>query len=399
MEASHSRRDSILLIYDCLYPESLGGVERRNLDLARSIAAFGNRVALAAPVTEPEQIPSGVTVIPLPDRGGLYSKGGKRRVSTGLRYSRSIADLDISPFDVIETANVPFLHLPALQRRCRRAGKFLVVSWYECWRGYWRKYLGPIRGLAAAAIERWTARRCGDLQIASSYLTERRLRQLTRRPISRLPVGIPVASIRAASLSGQPSAEPLLYAGRLIPEKRIDLLLRAIALLRTAEPVKLLRIVGEGPAESSLRALARDLGLETRVTWSGRLSGESAVWEALGACEIAIQPSFREGFGIFPAEALAAGRPVICVDSPESAAVELIEDGKNGYVVAANPEALSDAIARLLSNRALRAELGEGSRRSALQFDSQEVARQFLALIANPGTKIKTAGRTGSICP
>jgi len=301
-------------------------------------------------------------------------------VAAGLRYARMVSRMDLGPYDVVETASVPFLHLPGLRRHCRRQGKALVVSWYECWHGYWRRYLGPLHGALGAMIERWSARSCGDVLLASSRLTESRLLQITTRPIELLPVGLPLARVRAAASAPDRRPVPMLYAGRLIPEKRVGLLLRAVARMKTTEPRALLRIVGEGSDEARLRRLAAELEIEDRVEWVGRLEGEESIWRALGAARVAVQPSQREGFGIFPLEALAAGLPVVCVESPENAAVELVTDGRTGRIVANDPECLAVALDELVGDPSLRERMSSAAVESADRFDASVIAKRFLGI-------------------
>lgn len=148
-------------------------------------------------------------------------------------------------FDVVETASLQLLHLRGLERRCRRAGVPLLVTWHEVWGDYWRTYFGPWVGRLGARLERRAARRRGDALIAGSALSERRLTRLSDREVHRVPNGVDLGTSegRIADAASPPT---VVFAGRLIPEKRVDLLLRAVASARVRRPDLRLRVVGEG---------------------------------------------------------------------------------------------------------------------------------------------------------
>ncbi len=163
-----------------------------------------------------------------------------------------------------------------------------------------------------------------------------------------VPNGIPVETIQRAAAEEAGTGAPLVYAGRLLREKRIDLLLEAVKRLDRKGPV--LAILGDGPDRERLTALAGQLGLEGAVVFHGYLRTSFDVWKRMGASRIAVQPSSREGFGLFPLEAMAAGLPVVYCESSESALSELVEAGVHGLSTAADPDALAAALDRLLSD-------------------------------------------------
>lgn len=371
---------NILLLYDCVYPESLGGVEHRNHQLAHALADLGHGVTLAGFASAPRDEGRGVRILPLGPPGRLYDSRGKRRSTEAFRFARACSRLDLEDYHLVETANIPYAHLLPLAWRCRHRRRPLLVTWYEYWGPlYWRRYLGPFRGTIYAAIERATAG-AGEA-IAISRLTAERLARRRGRVVQVVPSGIPLARIRAAAAGGRASkGPPLIVAGRLLREKRVDLLLAAVRLLREEFPSPILAVIGDGPDLSRLRDLASDL--VPAVQFLGRLPASDDVWRALGGARIAVQPSEREGFGLFPLEAMAAGLPVVYCDSTESAVGELVEHEREGLRTMAEPAALADALARLLRDEALRARLAAAAERRAAAYDWSEVAVRFLAVAA-----------------
>jgi glycosyltransferase involved in cell wall biosynthesis len=359
---------NILLLYDCLYPASVGGVEHRNHELARALAARGHRVTLAGFADCPSEPMPGVEILPLAPTGRLYTETGKRSTGEAVRLARSVFRLDLGRFDVVESANIPYAHLPPLALRCRRAGKPLVVTWHEYWGRYWRQYLGAKWPVYAAA-ERITAH-LGAKAIAVSRLTAGRVERVRGETVPVIPNGIPLEAIQKAAISGD--GPPLVYAGRLLREKRIDLLLGAVARLKVG-----LAIYGDGPDRARLEELAGRLGLGETVAFHGYLPTNVDVWRRMGESRIAVQPSSREGFGLFPLEAMAAGLPVVYCESSESALSELVEDGVHGLRTAPDPESLAAAIHGLLTDEPRRLRMAEAARRHAEDFDWSAVAARM----------------------
>ncbi len=382
---------SILLFYDCIYPESVGGVEHRNSELARALAERGHRVTLAGFAAAPSQPCERVEILPVGPRKRLYSEAGKRSTLEAARLAAAAARIDLRPFDVVEAANIPYAHLPVLASRCRFLGKPFVVTWYEYWGRYWRQYLGA-RWPVYAAIERLTVP-LGTRALADSHLTASRVETRRHEEVLVIPVGIPAARIREAASAGS-GGPPLVYAGRLLREKRVDLLLEAVARLAPGRPGPLLAVIGDGPDRRRLTALAERLGLlgsllgskSPAVVFHGHLPANADVWRMLGASRIAVQPSSREGFGLFPLEAMAAGLPVVYCESSESALSELVEPGVHGACTQPQPDALAMALDRLLADPGEVSRLAGNARRHAARYDWSAVATDmenvFLSLLA-----------------
>jgi glycosyltransferase involved in cell wall biosynthesis len=371
----------VLLLYDCVYPESLGGIEARNHELARALAARGHQVRVAGWAREGRSPEPGVVVEPLYGHQRGSRRVGRRRAGDALRFARAVGRLRLGDVDLVETANIPFAHLFPLALRCALARRPLVVTWHEVWGRHWRDFLSDHRFGALAwpllAAAELLALQLGTLTLAVSPLTHRRVarRRLRGAPLL-VPNGVAVAAVRAAA-DGKPAGPPLVYAGRLLADKRVDLLLRAGARLTGeskpgTEP--LLTVVGDGPERPSLERLAGELGIGSRVVFAGRLPTPQEVWARLGAAQLAVQPSAREGFGLFPLEAMAAGLPVVYCAAERSAVGEVVRDGVEGVMSSADPAALAAVLGRLLADPAERARLAEGARRRAAEHDWAAVA-------------------------
>jgi glycosyltransferase involved in cell wall biosynthesis len=121
----------------------------------------------------------------------------------------------------------------------------------------------------------------------------------------------------------------LLYVGRLVPAKRVDLLIRAFAAIAAQRPNWDLVIAGDGPLRETLQALVPG-PLRTRVTWTGFLPEPADVAALYAGCDVLVLPSDYEPWGVVVAEACT--RLAIVASSVVGAAAELVQDGLNGRI-------------------------------------------------------------------
>ncbi|MCM2313725.1 MAG: glycosyltransferase family 4 protein [Thermoanaerobaculia bacterium] len=367
----------ILLVNDRLYPDFIGGVEKRNYDLALALGARGHEVTLAGFGEGPSVLPANVCVLSFGPLGRLYSRSGKRSRAQAFRFAWRVFEVDVSPFDVVEASSIPYIHVPALALRCMLAAKPLLVTWYEFWGPYWRKYMS--RWTAPAyRLGEWLTAQLGTAVIATSRLTAERLekRRLHRDGVDVVACGIDLAQISELADAESAGGKTIVYAGRLIREKRVDVLLAALHALPASLSARV-AIYGEGPERESLERMASALGLGANVEFRGHVEESKQLWKAIRAARIAVQPSSREGFGIFPLEAMALGVPVVYCDSEDNAVPELVRDGIEGLASAADPESLARTITRLLEDDELRARLGRNGMRRAAEFDRGRMADVF----------------------
>lgn len=382
----------ILIVYETVYPDFMGGVESRNYELAAALRKRGHEVTLAG-FRKPPAPADGPGVRSLGELAGLYNAAGRRSTRGAIRFALTVPRIDVRGFDVVETANMPYVHIFPLAVKCALAGKPLLVTWYEYWGNYWKGYVGRLKAPVYKAIE-WCTGQVGTAVTATSRLTQERLAAQRRRGgVELVPCGIHVADVRRAARPEEHydhkggEGPPLVYAGRLLREKRIDLLLRAVALLAPRHPGILLTVFGNGPYREPLLRLVDELGIAGRVDFRGHVETSAEVWRELGRARIAVQPSEREGFGLFPLEAMAAGLPVVYCESPESAVPELVRDGVEGVCTAPEPAALAAALERLLTDEAEWSRLRANALERAAGYDWDEVARRIEETCARLLTK------------
>ena len=167
-------------------------------------------------------------------------------------------------------------------------------------------------------------------------------------------------------IQGQPNSteEPdkliALAVARLIPVKRLDLFLRALAMARKSEPGLIGMIAGDGPEREYLVQIAADLGLSSHALIF--LGQRYDVPQLLYQADFLVMTSEQEGFPNVLLEAMAAGLPVITTPAGKSGAI--VQNQTTGYVVPFdNVEALADRMTDLSKSVDLRKRLGENGRR------------------------------------
>jgi glycosyltransferase involved in cell wall biosynthesis len=139
--------------------------------------------------------------------------------------------------------------------------------------------------------------------------------------------------------------KPLIgIIARLSDVKGIDVLIKAMPLILKEIPSSNLLIAGQGPQEVALKKLTQDLGLSACIHFKSTVNQTQ---DLLCAFDVFVMPSLMEGLGLSVMEAQACGIPVVA--SRVGGLVDLIEDGKSGYLVAVNdPKALADRIIEVL---------------------------------------------------
>lgn len=170
----------------------------------------------------------------------------------------------------------------------------------------------------------------------------------------------------------------LLTIASLDPWKGLDVLLHAMALLRTEFPNLRLECAGEGPGRASLEALAAALGLGGSVQFLGFLDRQ-ALAGRLARCTIFVLPSRSEPFGIAVVEALACGAPVVA--SRVGGVPEILRDGRDGLLVTpGDPAAIAEALRRLLIDPALREQFSAQGPSRAADFPWTATAERYMEL-------------------
>lgn len=228
-----------------------------------------------------------------------------------------------------------------------------------------------------AHFEKLHARRADLVTTPSRYCAERVDELYGVRDAIVIPE--PIDLERWHDLLRQADSRPVserftvLCVCRFYARKRVDLLLRAAAMLREKIPELEVRIVGGGMDKARLRSLWRELRLESVVNWIGDVPQHQLAAEYRRA-DVFCLPSIQEGFGIVFLEAMAAGKPIIAARS--AAVPEVVQHGC--LVEPGSAEALAVAIQKLYFDTGLRMRLGMEGLQTVQHFAMKRVALSFL---------------------
>jgi glycosyltransferase involved in cell wall biosynthesis len=363
-----------------------GGVATHVEASAAALARAGVDVHVLAVRDEREQPMHGVTLHPSPE---LFK--------TELSPARRIGDALSRSYSVIHTHQFDDPHVTAhLQRHAPlvssvhgfstcTSGVHYFRPGQECQRAH-----GPgcipnllVRGCAHTRDPRWLPQayrrstgargslRRADLTITYSRAIDRHMavNGVERRAIVPLFSTVPV--VRG---SGHEGRRRVLFAGRLVRPKGVEVLLRAARDV-DAEFV----ICGGGQRLEALRRLASRLGVEERIVFTGWLAPEHLALQLAEASIVAVPSLWPEPFGLVGIEAFAAGRPVVA--SATGGVEDWLDDGRTGLCVpAGDVGALAGALTELLSDPERQRVMGDAGRITVSErFTEEHHVRALLA--------------------
>ena len=339
----------IAFVSNVVYPFVTGGAEKRIHEIGTRLADEGHEVTVygrrfwdGPRVMEHE----GMTLHGVAPAKDLYTDD-RRSITEAIDFAvRLLKPLrrNVDDHDLVVASVFPYFPVLAAKLTTLRTDIPLVTTWHEVWGDYWEEYLGRLAPFGKLT-EQITAR-TPQYPIAVSGVTADRLAESgpARDSITVIPNGINTAQIQHAPLPE--AGYDVLYAGRLIEHKNVDLLLDAFDRVATEHDVTL-GIVGDGPAADRLHRQAASLTHTDRVEFCGFLDEYEAVLGQMRAADLFVSPSTREGFGLTYAEAMAADCRVIAADHPDSAADEVIGDA--GFLAAPTVDDLAPVLDGVLS--------------------------------------------------
>ena len=192
------------------------------------------------------------------------------------------------------------------------------------------------------------------------------------------PFAIPEFSPPVLSRTNKDDIPSLLYVGRLVRKKGLFELIEAVEIISERIKFKLV-LVGDGPAQDSLKAEVRKRGLQERVSFPGYLEGED-LWNCYASASVFTLPSWTEGFPYTIAEAMYAGLPIVTTNIRGMA--DHLESGINALLVEPkSPSDLSVALEKILSDKELRSRMKESNQEAVRRFDPAVVAEQYLCVL------------------
>jgi phosphatidyl-myo-inositol dimannoside synthase len=239
------------------------------------------------------------------------------------------------------------------------------------------------RGSMVQKAARKVFHRAAGVTTVSSFLAHdvERLLPGLNRPVVVTPLPVDVARFLEGRTMMKANPPLILYAGNLVQSKGVDVLLRAVAELGRRGVSHQLKVLGEGPALSGLQALARELGIASRVTWS-RFVPQARMPAEYGASTVTVLPTRgrAEGLGLTLVEALLAGSAV--VGTPAGGIPEVVRPEETGLLARdGDPLDLASQIQRLLTDAPLRDRLTrEGKEHVVRTYSPEATIGRFLEI-------------------
>lgn len=329
----------IALYYEHLFPESRGGGERLYGGLAEAWAQSGAQVAYVTRehLAEEHSGDRHYDVVPIAGPGGIYDEAGVRSPAGAIEFTRAafrtIRQRRGVDDCVVVSSTPPLLALAARAGLVPRRSTVLIVDWLEVWTlEQWSAYLGRPRGTLAWLVQGaavWST----PTATCHSALVETRLRRIRRGlRVLRSPGLIDGSRKLAAPAERIGTAVPYaLFVGRLIEDKNVLSIPAAIAFVRESIPDFTCVVVGTGPLLEAFENAVEELGISDAVSIRSGLD-ETELTALMTSAACLLHPSQREGYGLVVVEAASSGTPSVVLNAPDNAAVELVDEGVNGFV-------------------------------------------------------------------
>jgi glycosyltransferase involved in cell wall biosynthesis len=361
-------------------PPGLGGGELQTLLQLREMVRLGHRVT-AIDLTPRHEGPDEDTIdgvrilrVKTPRAPLLRALAYHRRIAALTR--REGRDVDVAQHNHLGTGLVTAapilksLRVPSV-----------VVVWGSAMKG-----VGPFAdGWRFRAARR--AARGAERQVVLATAAAANLAREGFDParVRFIPNGIEIERFRPAQDADRaapppdpawPASGPVaISVGRLVPAKGLDTLIDAWARLGGAHPRARLVLAGDGPLRGEIATRAREAGIGDRVVFLG---ARDDVPELLRRADLYVSASRTEGMSNALLEALGSGLPVVATRA--GSAPDVVVDGACGFLVPIGaPDALADALGRLLEDADRRKRMGESARRRAVaEFSIGAIVRRYI---------------------
>lgn len=318
----------IAIIYESTYPDRLGGVEKRNYEIAK-------RLSLQHDITfvcekfwsgqENEKKINNINYLAISEGSNLYNKEGRRKFIKSITFSLKLFKLLSKEYDLIDCASIPPNNILICWLLTKIKKIPMVVTWIEYWNlKMWIEYAGKIPGIIAYFIQS-TAILASKNIIAISSFTAKNIKKKSTIILNGVDF-----QIIDKTLAKQKDID-LIFCGRLIDHKNPLFFLDVVKAITTSKPQLKVLMIGTGPLKKAIIQKIKEASLHRNVTLTSNLS-EKDYFSYLSRSKILFLPSEREGFGIVGIEAMACGTFFATIDAPENAAKSLIDSELHGCI-------------------------------------------------------------------
>ena len=314
----------ILLVCEAVFPHNKGGVERWFQQVGNYFTTKGHSVTYynSASISG---LYEGINYVASSDEKWGYKSGGVRSKLQAVRFAISLYRwLRSYEGEAIYCSAVPIISIFAVAVSNLRRKRIVFVEWFEIWPlKYWIRYAGHISGPIGWLIQ-FFALQLGNLRIV---YTDRANSQIKSQSIGRrkrilqlpglCPSKIPLTVENNVHIRGDS-----YFLGRLVSEKQPLLFIQTAFELSRESSLGHFWIMGTGPLAGVVKTRIMELGLESKVTLLENPSDEE-MFQVISKCFLLFNPSIREGYGLVSVEAAYQGIPVMLINYPDNASVDL----------------------------------------------------------------------------
>lgn len=241
-------------------------------------------------------------------------KHGRRAIREAMMFSFYMKELFNYDFDIIISNAFPILHLPVVKLYCRMKKAKLILKVDEVWNSdYWVSYLGKIAGDAANLYANTFLKSDSAKYVANSTITAKKLEAFGINE-NRISVFAPVLEdreMRSVREKITKRENRIIFAGRLMKEKRVDKWLRIVKKVVEKENKINAILIGEGIEKNKIMNEIKALGLEKKVKVKPFFKNKNELYREIASSKVLLHMGEREGLSIITLESLALGTPVV----------------------------------------------------------------------------------------
>lgn len=369
-----------ILIVNSEYPPIGGGAGNASAHIARELVKLGQQVTVLTARyagLAKDEVEEGVRILRLPT---LRSRTDRSTTSEQIAFLISAALLGI-PAILRLRPNIALAFFGAPSGAAAWFWSFFVALPYVvCLRGGdvpgFRPYDFARQHRLLAPLLRAVWKRAKAVVANSQGLRDLAHKFHSSVPIAVIPNGVDLEKFHVKQRNWSPAR--LLFVGRVVYQKGLDILLTALAGLKALDWS--LEIVGDGPRHADLQIQAEQLSISQRVKFSGWKHG-SELAQAYANANLFAYPSRHEGMPNALLEAMASGLPAVATHIAGNE--ELLAHEETGFLVPSeDPAALGQRLAELIADPAARERLGAAARdRVEARYSWQRVAKEYLELM------------------
>ena len=297
----------IAFVSDVVYPWVKGGMESTHYLEMRELAKNNDVYCFCLQFEgmKKEFIKGGIHYVGVAKASvnELYTEKGTRSIALARRFASALPNaLGTYIFDLVYANSFPYLHLKAVKAYCKANKCRLMLDVAEVWDlKKWKDYLGRVKGVAAYHYAK-NALRGADAYVANSSTTARDLGAVGIAP-GKTRVLSPVIDLGALPRLMKKSLT-VMYSGRLIKEKRLDLWVEAVAKAHGLDNSIKGLIIGSGPEENAVRKLVKRYPF---ISMRKPYPTKARLYKALGSSMCMLNMSEREGLSVITIESAALG--------------------------------------------------------------------------------------------